>query len=116
MIANKSAVQISRPRAAIVLVVYAVGLWVALQFLSALYGYFAHDSQHPYTVMAHLIGLDSPFKTMSQLSFFDGGIVLVITFLSVFLIYLGLAGCTLLGTLALGAWIGGTKLWGHPDA
>ncbi|AVB12390.1 MULTISPECIES: hypothetical protein [Pseudomonas syringae group] len=113
---NDSKVQISKPRIAIILVVYALGLWVALQFLSALYGYFAHDSQHPYTVMAHLIGLDSPLKTISQLSYFDGGIELIITFLSQFLIYIGLAGCALLGAVALGNWIGGTKLQGQPAA
>ncbi|WP_146053300.1 hypothetical protein, partial [Pseudomonas amygdali] len=106
---SESAVQISKPRIAIILVVYALGLWAALQFLSALYGYFAYDSQHPYTVIAHLIGLDSPFKTISQLSFFDGAFALGITLLSVVMIYLWLAACTLLGTLALGEWIGGTK-------
>ncbi|MFA0966296.1 hypothetical protein [Pseudomonas amygdali] len=98
---NDSKVQISKPRIAIILVVYALGLWVALQFLSALYGYFAHDSQHPYTVMAHLIGLDSPLKTISQLSYFDGGIELIITFLSQFLIYIGLAGCALCSGLMI---------------
>lgn len=106
---SESAVQISKPRIAIVLGVYALGLWAALQLLSALYGYFAYDSKHPYTVIAHLIGLDSPFKTISQLSLFDGGFALCLTLLSVVMIYLGLATFTLLGTFALGEWIGRTK-------
>lgn len=106
---SESAVQISKPRIAIGLVVYALGLWEALQILSALYGYFAYDYPHPYTLAAHLIGLDSPIKSFAQLSYFDGGIELIVTFLSLFWIYLGLAGCTLLGAIALGDWIGGTK-------
>jgi hypothetical protein len=116
MIENKSTVQISKPRIAIGLVVYALGLWATLKISSGLYGYFAYDYPHPYTLAAHLIGLHSPFKTFSQLSIFDGGIELIVTFLSLFLLYLGLASCTLLATLELGARISGTKLQGQPDA
>ncbi|NAP32620.1 hypothetical protein [Pseudomonas syringae] len=69
----------------------ALGWLIVIEAILGMFRYFFLDGEHPLTTVSHILGLGSPFKSIAELSWFDGGIFLVINIMAMMYCYAGLA-------------------------
>lgn len=79
------------------LAIFLVDIWLTTGILGLLYAYFAENAQHPIAAVGQLLGVNTPFKTMAELSWFEGkGLDVVVNVVTVLMIYIPLAAGALL--------------------
>lgn len=69
----------------------ALGWWIVIEAILGMFRYFLLDDEHPVTTVAHILGLGSPFKSIAELSWFDGAFFLFINIMTMMFCYAGLA-------------------------
>lgn len=70
------------------ILIYIVAIAIGLKCLNLLLGYFTDEYRHPITFVTDLFGLTPAFPKLSEVSFFDGFMKIILGILTALFIYL----------------------------